>query len=103
MVKKSWDYTWGDSKMHIGDLFRMTVAKGASDLHLKVGGVPVLRIDGQLVLQDEMPGMTLEDMKHVFEEMTTDEQRNSFATELELDFAYQANGIGRFRVNAYLQ
>ena len=89
--------------MHIGDLLRMTVAKGASDLHLKVGGVPVLRIDGQLVLQDEMPGMTLEDMKHVFEEMTTDEQRNSFATELELDFAYQANGIGRFRVNAYLQ
>ena len=89
--------------MHIGDLLRITVANGASDLHLKVGGAPVLRINGQLVLQDEMPEMTLEDMKHVFEEMTTDEQRNVFATELELDFTYQANSIGRFRVNSYLQ
>ena len=32
--------------MHIDDLLRMTVAKGASDLHLKAGGVPILRIDG---------------------------------------------------------
>lgn len=42
-------------------------------------------------------------MERVFEEATTDAQRISFAEELELDFAYQANGIGRFRVNAYLQ
>lgn len=89
--------------MNIDDLFDMTVARGASDLHLKVGGVPVLRINGQLVPQDEMPEMTSEDMKQFFEQVTTEEQRSSFAHELELDFAYQANGIGRFRVNAYLQ
>ncbi|MBA7616718.1 Twitching mobility protein [subsurface metagenome] len=89
--------------MHIDDLLRMTVTRDASDLHLKTGGVPVLRINGQLVSQDEMPEMTAEDMKQTFEEVTNDEQRSSFADELELDFAYQANGIGRFRVNAYLQ
>ncbi len=89
--------------MHIDDLLRMTVTKDASDLHLKAGGVPVLRINGELVPQEQMTEMTSEDMKQVFEEVTTDEQRSFFIAELELDFAYQANGIGRFRVNAYLQ
>jgi len=89
--------------MHIDELLRITVTKGASDLHLKAGGVPVLRINGELVLQDEMPEMTSEDMKQVFEEVITDEQRSLLANELELDFAYQANGIGRFRINAYFQ
>ncbi len=89
--------------MHINDLLRMTITKGASDLHLKAGEVPVLRINGELVPQDEMSEMTSENMKQVFEEVTTDEQRSSFADELELDFAYQVNVIGRFRVNAYLQ
>jgi twitching motility protein PilT len=90
-------------KMHIDDLLRMTVAKGASDLHLKAGGAPILRIGGELVPQKQLPEMTSEDMERVFEEATTDAQRISLAEELELDFAYQANGIGRFRVNAYLQ
>ena len=89
--------------MHIDELLRMTVAKGASDLHLKVGGVPVLRINGELIAQEGMSEMTSEDMKRVFEEVTTDEQRSSFTAELELDFAYQVNSIGRFRVNACLQ
>jgi twitching motility protein PilT len=89
--------------MHINELLRMIVTKGASDLHLKVSGVPVLRINGELVPQKEIPEVTNEDMKQFFEEVATDGQRDSFARELELDFAYQADGIGRFRVNAYLQ
>ena len=89
--------------MHIDDLLRMTVTMDASDLHLKVGGVPVLRINGQLIPQDEMSTMTSQDMKQIFEEVTTDAQRSSFADELELDFAYQVSDIGRFRINASLQ
>ena len=89
--------------MRIDDLLRMMIAKGASDLHLKAKGLPILRINGQLIPQDEMSEMTSEDMKQVFEEITTDEQRASFADEMDLDIAYQVNGIGRFRVNAYLQ
>jgi len=89
--------------MHTDDLLRMMMAKGASDLHLKAGGVPVLRINGELVPQDEMPKIASEDMKQAIEEIATDEQIASFAEEMELDFAYQINGVGRFRVNAYLQ
>jgi twitching motility protein PilT len=89
--------------MRIDELLRMTVTESASDLHLKAGGVPVLRINGELVPQTQMPEMTSEDMAQLFEEITTDGQRSSFADELELDFAYWANSTGRFRINAYLQ
>jgi len=41
--------------MHINDLLGMTVTKGASDLHLKAGGVPILRINVELVPQGELP------------------------------------------------
>jgi twitching motility protein PilT len=89
--------------MHIDELLRLIATKGASDLHLKSGGVPVLRINGELIPQKDMPEVTDENMKQFFGEIATDGQRDSFARELELDFAYQADGIGRFRVNAYIQ
>lgn len=89
--------------MLINDLLRRALTRGASDLHLKSGGVPVLRIDGELFPQDDMPEMTPQDMKGLFEEVTTEEQRTLFADELETDFAYQSSGIGRFRINVYLQ
>ncbi|MCK4862946.1 MAG: type IV pilus twitching motility protein PilT [Dehalococcoidales bacterium] len=89
--------------MHINDLLRMTTARGASDLHLKVGGLPVLRINGELIAQEDMGLITGEIMQTLLNEVTTDEQRKAFADEPEADFAYQADGIGRFRINACLQ
>jgi len=89
--------------MEIHSLLRLMVTNNASDLHLKAGGSPVLRIDGRLVPHEQMPAVTAEDMRQAFQDVRSEEQRSSFARELELDFAYSANGIGRFRVNAYLQ
>ena len=89
--------------MHINELLRMTTARGASDLHLKVGSVPVLRINGEIVAQEDMSVITGETMKSFLNEVTTEEQRKAFSEELEADFAYQADGIGRFRVNACMQ
>jgi len=88
---------------HIDDLLKVTVENRASDLHLKAGGVPAVRIDGELIPKNEMPVMSAGDINQVFAEMTTEEQRQLFIQNLELDFAYQADGLGRFRVNAYLQ
>ncbi len=89
--------------MHIDDLLGMAVTKGASDLHLKIGGFPVLRINGELVPQEHMTVITAEDIQALFTEVTTDEQRRTFADELESDFAYQTDGIGRFRINVCRQ
>ena len=89
--------------MNIHDLLGLAVARGASDLHLKVGGPPVLRVNGELVPQDEMPEMTAQDMERAFAAVASEEQMRFFADDLELDFAYRDDSIGHFRINAYRQ
>ena len=85
--------------MHINNLLAMAVAKGASDLHIKVGGLPVLRIDGELVPQEELASVTKEIMEGLFQEITTEKLREAFAAEMEADFAYQGESSCRFRIN----
>ena len=89
--------------MDIYDLLKLLVETGASDLHLTAPSPPVLRIDGQLGVHDHMDKLTPQDTTQAFIDLTTEEQRNRFVQELELDFAIEAAGIGRFRVNASMQ
>ncbi|MBM4466661.1 MAG: type IV pilus twitching motility protein PilT [Chloroflexi bacterium] len=89
--------------MNIDELLRVVVERQASDLHLKVGSPPVLRIDGRLVPYGDSSKLTPEYMQEALEHVTTDEQRERFARELELDFAYSISGLARFRVNAAIQ
>ena len=72
--------------MNIDDLIRVVVEREASDLHLKVGSPPVLRIHGALIPYDGSSGLTSEDIQEAFEHITTEEQRKYFAREMELDF-----------------
>jgi len=87
----------------INALLKLLVETGASDLHLTVPSPPVLRINGELIAQDHVDALTPEDIIQAFNDVTTEEQRNRFAEELELDFAIEAEGIGRFRSNASVQ
>src|SRR4030042_3128197 len=89
--------------MHINDFLETAGAKGAEDRHLKVGGFPVLRINGELCMQENLAVITRAAMDSLFTEVTTDKQREAFSGELESDFAYQADGVGRFRINISLQ
>jgi twitching motility protein PilT len=89
--------------MEIEKLLRLVVDKRASDLHLKVGSPPVLRVDGILVPQDDQSQLTAKDTESIFGQVTTREQRVTFVNELELDFAYGFHGLGRFRVNVLQQ
>ena len=84
-------------------LLRLMAEKNASDLHLRVPGPPVFRIDGILVPQEELSLTSPTDLKEAFEQITTTSQRNAFYKDLELDFAYSLPGVARFRVNAMLQ
>jgi twitching motility protein PilT len=85
------------------ELLTRVIEEHATDLHLKVPSPPVLRIDGRLVPQLDLPAVTPEYVEHVLEEIATAEQRTAFASERELDFAYSVHGLGRFRVNAFRQ
>ena len=95
-----------ESQTHIlkmDELLELAVKKDATDLHLKVPSPPVLRIHGVLIPQEDCLPLTPEDMQSSFREITTQEQRDIFNRELELDFAYAIPGLARFRVSALWQ
>jgi twitching motility protein PilT len=78
------------------------IRRNASDLHLKVGRPPTLRVDGELEPVDHPP-LRPEDLKTLAEQLMTPRQVKQFADEKESDFAIGVPGIGRFRVNVYQQ
>ncbi len=78
------------------------VQDNASDLHLKVGRPPTMRVDGELK-QLELPPLKPEDLRSVGDQILPPKQRREFETDKEADFAIGVPGIGRFRVNMYQQ
>ena len=78
------------------------IQRNASDLHLKVGRPPTLRVNGELEPLGRPP-LRPEDLKALAEQLMTPRQVKQFAEEKECDFAIGVPGIGRFRVNVYQQ
>jgi len=89
--------------MNIDDLLRTAVERKASDLHLKVGNHPYLRIDGSLGAMAELTRISPEDMLSMAFSMMTNRQKQKFKETAELDMAYGVAGLGRFRVNIFQQ
>ena len=86
--------------------FKNTIAqmvqRNASDLLLKVGRPPTVRVNGEL-LGLEMPPLKPEDLKALAEQVMTPRQVKEFAEKKEADFAIGVPGVGRFRTNIYQQ
>jgi len=89
--------------MEILELLRMLVEKKASDLHLKVGSKPVFRIDGFLIPEEDLSPLDEKDVEMVFERVTNAEQRSVYFKNKDLQFAYSASGLARFRVSVMRQ
>ncbi|MBI4466920.1 MAG: type IV pilus twitching motility protein PilT [Acidobacteria bacterium] len=89
--------------MNIDELLRIAVERKASDLHLKVGNHPYIRIDGHLNPLTEQPRISPEDMLSMAFSMMTNRQKQKFKETAELDMAYGVAGLGRFRVNVFQQ
>ena len=79
----------------------LVAAKG-SDLHLKVGSPPRMRVDGQLIILDG-PSLTPEAAEGLLREVIRPDLYEQFQRTNEADFAYSRPGVGRFRVNAFRQ
>ncbi|MGQ9789471.1 MAG: type IV pilus twitching motility protein PilT [Armatimonadota bacterium] len=88
--------------MHIDDLLRMVVQRDASDLHLRAGEPPILRIHGDLKRTD-LPRLTGEDVKNLLYAILNEERRQRFERDKELDLSYEVPGLARFRVNMFWQ
>ncbi|HEY76334.1 MAG TPA: type IV pilus twitching motility protein PilT [Thermoflexia bacterium] len=89
--------------MRIEQLLQGMLERSASDLHLKVGHPPVLRIHGQLVPQPDWPVPDERDMEDLLDQLVGPHEREAFDRERELDFAYEMGEMARFRVNAARQ
>jgi twitching motility protein PilT len=89
--------------MHIDDLLRIAMERKASDLHMKVGNYPHIRIDGELVPLTDHPRISAEDMLNMAFSMMSNRQKQKFKENAELDMAYGVAGLGRFRVNVFQQ
>jgi len=88
---------------NLKDIERLMIAamrNKASDLHLKAGQKPILRVNTVLYEMGNR-ALTPEDSKRYIYEVMTDEQRARFETESDLDFAYSLPGVGRFRINVF--
>ncbi|HJX00762.1 MAG TPA: type IV pilus twitching motility protein PilT [Terriglobales bacterium] len=89
--------------MNIDDLLRVAMDRKASDLHLKVGNYPHIRVDGELVSLSDQPRISAEDMLNMAFSMMSNRQKQKFKETAELDMAYGVAGLGRFRVNVFQQ
>jgi len=89
--------------LNIDDLLRRAVEQKSSDLHLKVGNHPYLRIDGILIPQTDVARVSPEEMLSMAFSMMTNRQKQKFKETAELDMAYGVAGLGRFRVNVFQQ
>jgi twitching motility protein PilT len=89
--------------MNLNELLKMTFEKRASDLHVKVGVPPILRIDGRLVPIETEKRTTQEDALSVAIGIMNPTQKAKFKERNELDMAYAVPGLGRFRVNVFQQ
>ena len=88
--------------LDLDGLLRFAVEHGASDVHVKVGSRPRLRVDGRL---REAPFDTVEpaDTERVAAAVIPGSRAETFAADHECDFTYGIPGLGRFRVSAFRQ
>jgi twitching motility protein PilT len=90
------------SGFNFKSVLQQLVQLNASDLHLKVGRPPTVRLNGDLHPL-EFPALKPEDLKTLAEQLMNPKQVKQFTEDKECDFAIGVPGIGRFRVNLYQQ
>jgi twitching motility protein PilT len=89
--------------MNINDILKIATEMGASDLHLKAGNPPQLRVQGILTSLSQLPCLTPKDTEELANQMMGEPQRKTLKEDLDLDLAYSLAGFGRFRGSIFKQ
>lgn len=87
----------------IDDLLRMAMSFGASDLHLRAGSFPVIRVHGELKPMSGSTKMSQDETLEMAFSMMSNRQKQHFKEVYEVDIGYGVSGLGRFRVNIFQQ
>ncbi len=89
--------------MDIDELLKIAIESDASDLHVKAGNYPTIRIHGKLHALTDFPRLSNENTRELVDQITNDFQKEALKEELDLDLAYSLAGFGRFRGSIYQQ
>ncbi len=87
----------------IDDLLRMAISFGASDLHLRAGSFPVIRVHGELKPLSGATRLSQDETLEMAFAMMSNRQKQHFKEVFEVDIGYGVTGLGRFRVNIFQQ
>ena len=88
--------------MDLNKLLSYSVDSGASDLHLSVGSIPMVRINGTMQPLNMSP-LKQEDIESILPQILDEDQLTYFEKNKEIDFSASLEGKGRFRVNFFNQ
>jgi twitching motility protein PilT len=88
--------------MDFQQLLTECARRRASDLHLKAGSKPILRVHGHLEIQDDMPPVNQEFMRRMAITLLGEKRYNALVDGREMDLGYRVPGVGRFRCNIFL-
>ena len=97
------DSTQKEPEIEIDQLLEFIVDTNASDLHLTPGLPPMARIEGELSAIPDMPVLSPEMISALLDTIMSIEQREAFDAEWELDLSFGRRGLGRYRVNAFME
>ena len=86
----------------IDELFKEMFEKDASDLHISVGGPLYLRIHGEMTALEDHDAVTKEWAREILWEIMPEKNRKEFEADHDTDFAYELEGVGRFRSNIFM-
>jgi twitching motility protein PilT len=89
--------------MDIDELLKIAIENDASDLHIKAGNYPIIRIHGKLKPMTQFPRLSPNNTYELAQQVLGDHQKVQLKEDLDLDLAYSLPGFGRFRGSVYHQ
>jgi len=89
--------------MDIDELLKIAIENDASDLHIKAGNYPIIRIHGKLKPLTQFPKLSPNNTYELSHQVLGDHQKEKLREDLDLDLAYSLPGFGRFRGSVYHQ
>ncbi len=85
----------------LDDMLARMVESKASDLHLSSGVTPIFRVHGEILQQDDMPLLYSDEVEKLVSHVMPEKNRKEYAERNDTDFAYEIEGLARFRVNVF--
>jgi twitching motility protein PilT len=89
--------------VELNEILLEALTRGASDVHIKIGQPPIVRIDGQLKSMEGSKPYNYNEVNQMALGIMNEWQKERFLREKEVDMGYEIHGLGRFRVNIYQQ